>query len=225
MDLQHLIGSEIDEADGHLHLWRLRSPDAPDPRALAAAYHARILQSKARIAHLGVPVEVATALLEHPGFEIVGEGGGEFRRIRQGGIGSTDMTGVRVVTAANEPAIYEFLKRVDLIGENREDLQRVFAANGYNVFIAEAGQDVAFGSAIHGNGAGWISYVAVLPSARGRGLGRRLMAILLAELDKVSLTHSDLDTSGSPAALRLFKRFGFVRITPLELKLRFERRM
>ena len=69
----------------------------------------------------------------------------------------------------------------------------------------------------------YIEDLFVLPAERGKGFGKRLMAILLAELGNVPLSRIDLSAGSNTAALHIYKSLGFVRTTPLTLRLKYSR--
>ena len=80
----------------------------------------------------------------------------------------------------------------------------------FNVFVAEHDQEVGFGSAIHAGDIGEINWVCVRPEAQGHGQGRRLMRILLKELQ--TRQHAKLQLTveaDNDHAIRLYERFGF----------------
>ena len=224
-----MIHSEFDEDDGHYYLsrsWDEKRDKSITPQQAAAEYQARIAEVGARQAYVcNENPAVAAALMELPGFQFEREGSVELWRPWPSGVERCDMTGVRVVTAAEARRVYDFLtKEVELLSGDMEDLLPIFEAGGFNVFLTEAGREVAFGSIVSGNGVGWIGYVAVLPSECRRGLGTRIMEILLCEMDKTPLERYKLGTGvDNAAAMRLYDRFGFLRATPPQVWVKYLR--
>jgi len=218
-----MISSHLDKEDGSLYL-RWESGDGTEsPGDIVSAFQSFIQESGAlecciwRESH-----EVVAGLLKLPGFTVFSESF-ELSRSCPSEIDSYDMTGIRIVTRADEPLIYDILFQTGLIYENREDLQKIFGTNSYSIVFTEAGRDVGFGSISHGNGVGWISYIAVLAEARRRGFGRRIMENLLVEMDKYPLERITLSTGTiAKAALRLYAKFGFVQSSPSQVHLKYK---
>jgi GNAT superfamily N-acetyltransferase len=57
---------------------------------------------------------------------------------------------------------------------------------------------------------GWVAGMGVAPQWRGRGIGRRLMERLLAQMRAIGLTHAQLEVlEVNTSALALYRRIGF----------------
>ncbi len=222
-----MINFEFDESVGYFWLWRAwdaKEDESIPAQEVAVAYQARLRELGVREAMIpNVNPSVATALFELPGFQFEREGAVWLARPWPSGIDRCDMTGAEVVAEADEPRVYNFLtKETEIFDGSREDLQPIFAPDGCNVFLTEAGRDVAFGSVTSNRGVGWVGYVAVLPSERRRGLGSRAMEILLVTMDKVPLEKIILNVNAdNAAAMRLYEKFGFVRSAPAAVWVKF----
>jgi len=65
--------------------------------------------------------------------------------------------------------------------------------------------------------------IGVLAAYRGRGIGRRLLRACLARAREAGFTRIELDVrADNAAAIRLYKRFGFVREARKRNALRFD---
>ncbi len=219
-----MISSYLDKEDGSLYLRWEGGNGTESPGDIVAAFQAFIRESGVRECRIWrEPPGVVSGLLRLAGFAVYSESF-ELSRPWPSGIESCDKTGIREVISADEPLIYDILLKTGLIYENREDLQRIFEPDTFNIILAQAGRDMGFGSVSHGKGVGWISYVAVLPESRGRGFGRRILEVLLTEMDRVPLERITLAAnSNSKAALHLYKKYGFVQSSPSQVHLQFER--
>ncbi|WP_201464627.1 GNAT family N-acetyltransferase [Janibacter melonis] len=90
--------------------------------------------------------------------------------------------------------------------------------------IQHAGQAVAMGRVI-GDG-GWyfhIADMATLPDHQGRGLGRRVLADLLAQIDEVAPDEPYVTLMADAPGRRLYESMGFVETAPTSLGMRLGR--
>lgn len=182
---------------------------------VAEAYRDFIVRANVREAVVGDQApEIAAALARLPGFSILGEDC-EYARPWPSAAGKPDMAGVRVVGEPEAQTVTKVIRAAFPPAEGGfYSLDRVrkdmLSAGRYDVLLSEGGADIGFGSAIHDGGTGILNFVAVVRSAQGRGLGKRIMGILLAELDRV--THSRISLlvdGGNERAIGLYRRFGF----------------
>jgi ribosomal protein S18 acetylase RimI-like enzyme len=62
----------------------------------------------------------------------------------------------------------------------------------------------------------------VVPQAQGRGLGKRIFEVLLAELDTVPHDRLTLEVEAdNTAAIRLYEHHGFRRASRMETRLKY----
>ena len=100
-------------------------------------------------------------------------------------------------------------------GRTRETHEAAMAGSrNYGVFDARSGQQLAYARAItDGVTFGWIADVFVDPEARGRGVGKRLMAGIIDDLKPLGLKRTALFTEDAHG---LYEQYGFQRITDPE---------
>ncbi len=77
----------------------------------------------------------------------------------------------------------------------------------WTLLASLAGTDVAF---IVGGTTGWITQLGVVPAARGKGLGARLLAEAIERMRSAGESAITLNVN-NPQALALYRRFGFTR--------------
>lgn len=90
--------------------------------------------------------------------------------------------------------------------------------------VRHEGRAVALGRVI-GDG-GWyfhIADMATLPEHQGRGLGRRVLADLLAQIDEVAPDEPYVTLMADAPGRRLYESMGFVETAPTSLGMRLER--
>ncbi|GAA1245332.1 GNAT family N-acetyltransferase [Janibacter melonis] len=90
--------------------------------------------------------------------------------------------------------------------------------------VRHEGRAVAMGRVI-GDG-GWyfhIADMATLPDHQGRGLGRRVLADLLAQIDEVAHDEPYVTLMADAPGRRLYESMGFVETAPTSLGMRLER--
>ena len=77
------------------------------------------------------------------------------------------------------------------------------------------GQTIGMGR-IAGDGALWnyVQDVIVLPEHQRKGLGKRVMDTLMAELAKIASPGSDVALISAPGKVPFYERYGFVLCTP-----------
>jgi GNAT superfamily N-acetyltransferase len=97
-------------------------------------------------------------------------------------------------------------------GRTREAHEAAMAGSrNYGVFDAVAGQQLAYARAItDGATFAWIADVFVDPTARGRGVGKRIMAGIIDDLEPLGLKRTALFTEDAHG---LYEQYGFQRLT------------
>lgn len=97
-------------------------------------------------------------------------------------------------------------------GRTREAHEAAMAGSrNYGVFDAITGQQLAYARAItDGATFAWIADVSVDPVARGRGIGKRIMAGIIDDLEPVGLKRTALFTEDAHG---LYEQYGFQRLT------------
>lgn len=87
-------------------------------------------------------------------------------------------------------------------------------SRNYGVFDAASGQQLAYARAItDGATFAWIADVFVDPAARGRGVGKRIMAGIVEDLEPLGLKRIALFTEDAQG---LYEQFGFERLSDPE---------
>jgi GNAT superfamily N-acetyltransferase len=97
-------------------------------------------------------------------------------------------------------------------GRTREAQEAAMAGSrNYGVFDAITGQQLAYARAItDGATFAWIADVFVDPIARGRGIGKRIMAGIIDDLEPLGLKRTALFTEDAHG---LYEQYGFQRLT------------
>jgi GNAT superfamily N-acetyltransferase len=97
-------------------------------------------------------------------------------------------------------------------GRTREAHEAAMAGSrNYGVFDAITGQQLAYARAItDGATFAWIADVFVDPTARGRGVGKRIMAGIIDDLEPLGLKRTALFTEDAHG---LYEQYGFQRLT------------
>jgi GNAT superfamily N-acetyltransferase len=97
-------------------------------------------------------------------------------------------------------------------GRTREAHEAAMAGSrNYGVFDAITGQQLAYARAItDGATFAWIADVFVDPIARGRGIGKRIMAGIIDDLEPLGLKRTALFTEDAHG---LYEQYGFQRLT------------
>ncbi len=100
-------------------------------------------------------------------------------------------------------------------GRTREAQNAAMAGSrNYGVFDAARGQQLAYARAItDGATFAWIADVFVDPAARGRGVGKRIMAGIVEDLEHLGLKRIALFTEDAHG---LYEQFGFQRLSDPE---------
>ncbi|MBD8022127.1 GNAT family N-acetyltransferase [Microbacterium gallinarum] len=100
-------------------------------------------------------------------------------------------------------------------GRAREAHEAAMAGSrNYGVFDAASGVQLGYARAItDGATFAWIADVFVDPESRGRGVGKRIMAGILTDLEPLGLKRTALFTEDAHG---LYEQFGFQRITDAE---------
>ena len=225
-----MIRSRVNELNGWLTVWWEERDDSMPPIEAALAYQRYIVESGAKEGIVGnEDPRVAEALLTLPGFTPFGEDY-VYSRPWPSGVRERDMTGIRITEKPDVETISRILK--ESFGEPAGGLfppsrieGEIFSPGWYNILLIEGDDAVGFGSAIHDGEDGVLNFVAVLPSAQGRGLGKRLMDILLFELDSVNHNQIVLSVGGeNTSAIRLYEKYGFKRTSGPEVHVKFSQR-
>lgn len=101
-------------------------------------------------------------------------------------------------------------------GRTREAQEAAMAGSrNYGVFDADTGEQLGYARAItDGATFAWIADVFVDPAARGRGVGKRIMAGIIADLEPLGLKRTALVTEDAHG---LYEQYGFQRITDPEM--------
>ncbi|MFG6492874.1 GNAT family N-acetyltransferase [Microbacterium sp. P03] len=87
-------------------------------------------------------------------------------------------------------------------------------SRNYGVFDAETGEQLGYARAItDGATFAWIADVFVDPTARGRGVGKRIMQGVIGDLEPLGLKRTALFTAD---AHTLYEKFGFTQLTDPE---------
>ncbi|WP_251454896.1 GNAT family N-acetyltransferase [Microbacterium sp. Marseille-Q6648] len=96
-------------------------------------------------------------------------------------------------------------------GRTREAHEAAMAGSrNYGVFDAFTGQQLAYARAItDGATFAWIADVFVDPTARGRGVGKRIMAGIMDDLEPLGLKRTALFTEDAHG---LYEQYGFERL-------------
>lgn len=89
-----------------------------------------------------------------------------------------------------------------------------FEQNVFSVFgLRDAERLLAYASVYHAAGELEILNVAVLPERRRRGLGRRLLGLLLQVARKMGITRAVLEVrTGNVPAIALYEGLGFAQV-------------
>jgi GNAT superfamily N-acetyltransferase len=187
-----------------------------DPAGFAGAVQDYVANAGAMAALVVVPMRVAQVLAQRPGFRIA-RADWDYTRPGPSGVMATDRTGVRAVTPADTATICRIINAsmgvaYGAVVSPEQVARDVFQPGWFNAIVVEDGKDVAYGNAIHAGRTGSIGWIAVVPEAQRRGIGRRLLQLLLAELDTrphevLELTVEESNTH----AIRLYESFGFRR--------------
>ncbi len=97
-----------------------------------------------------------------------------------------------------------------------EDLQST-AADTHTIFVVArdeekvVGMGMVFMTPRFGEKLGFVENIVVLDSYRGKGLGRKIMEVLIAESKKAGVTRLDLTSNSERVpANELYKKLGFV---------------
>ena len=210
-----MIQTKVNELNGWLSVWWDDRPKDLPPAEVAAEFRDAILRANVREAVVGnQEPAVAKAMAAFEGFSILGEDQ-EYARSWPSGCSETGLTGVRMAGAADAekvagvirgsfPAAEAGFYTVDRVRKDMEDPDR------YDILLSEGGAEIAFGSAIHDGEEGILNFVAVVREAQRKGLGSRIMRILLTELDRVEHQRiSLLVGAGNAPAIGLYRKFGF----------------
>lgn len=96
-------------------------------------------------------------------------------------------------------------------GRTREAHEAAMAGSrNYGVFAAATGEQLAYARAITDAATfAWIADVFVDTAARGRGVGKRIMAEIVADLEPLGLKRMALFTEDAQG---LYEQFGFQRL-------------
>ncbi|KAA9110201.1 GNAT family N-acetyltransferase [Microbacterium rhizomatis] len=100
-------------------------------------------------------------------------------------------------------------------GRTREAHERAMAGSrNYGVFDAGDGRQLGYARAItDGATFAWIADVFVDPESRGRGVGKRIMAGIIEDLEPLELKRVALFTEDAHG---LYEQFGFEQLTDPE---------
>ncbi|WP_375397923.1 GNAT family N-acetyltransferase [uncultured Sphingomonas sp.] len=124
--------------------------------------------------------------------------------LRQGGIADVDQV-ERIITEAFDPRYGEAWTRNQVIG--------ILAMPGVWMTLAEmAGTPCGFALARGIAGEAELLLIAVLPTARRRGVGSALMRCLLAECRTRKIATLHLEVRAGNDAINLYRSTGFVKI-------------
>jgi len=210
-----MISSRLNEQDGWLSVWWEDRDPAISPGEVARQFHEYILKSGIPNAVVGSETPaVARALLELPGFSVLGEER-RYERPWPSGVKAPDITGIRPATKDDAATISRILD--ESFGEAMGGIfppercaNELFQEDWHNWLITDGGEMAGYACAIHDGDEGVVNFIAIVQRAQGRGLGKRLMDLMLAELDrkphkKIALTCESHRTR----ALRLYERYGF----------------
>ena len=96
-------------------------------------------------------------------------------------------------------------------GRSRETHEVAMSGSrNYGVFDADSGQQLGYARAItDGATFAWIADVFVDPAARGRGVGKRIMAGIIEDLEPLGLKRTALFTEDAQG---LYAQFGFEQL-------------
>jgi len=96
-------------------------------------------------------------------------------------------------------------------GRSRETHEAAMSGSrNYGVFDADSGQQLGYARAItDGATFAWIADVFVDPAARGRGVGKRIMAGIIEDLEPLGLKRTALFTEDAQG---LYAQFGFEQL-------------
>ncbi len=129
-----------------------------------------------------------------------------------------------LIASPAEPAVRELIDELDaylgdLYPAESNHLDSVEELAGDHVFFVaavETGQYVGCGAVKRmAEGYGEIKQVYVRPSARGRGISRRIMAVLESHLLENGIFYARLETGiAQPEARALYEKLGYRRIGP-----------
>ena len=221
------IKSNRNEVTGWLGVWWEGRDEAVPAEEAAEAYLRFLRESGAPAAVIGEDSSaVASVLAEFPGFKVAGERW-EYARPWPSGIVGPDRAGVQVAASADAEAIARILNEGLQLGEGwfntaEEIREEMFEPGRYNILAGAGEGDVGFGSATHSGRNGVVNWVCVVPKAQGRGLGKRIFEILLAELDTVPHERLTLEVeSDNATAIRLYERHGFNRSSRTNTTLKY----
>jgi len=126
----------------------------------------------------------------------------------------TDPT-IRPFDSADEDAVVELWRRCDLLrpwNDPRRDVVRKLTVQRELFLVAVEG-DAVLGSVMAGYDGhrGWVNYLAVDPDARGRGIGRALMASAERGLLDLGCPKVNLQVRATnAAAIEFYKRLGYL---------------
>lgn len=210
-----MIQSRFNELNGWLTVWWEDRDESIPPAEVAENYRRYIVQAGAPKAMVGnEDPKVAAALVGFPGFCIMGEDY-EYVRAWPSGIKGRDMSGVRVAGDSDVETISRILSASfggvegGFFSPTRVRAE-MLNTDWFNILLTDGGAEVGYGSAIHDGRDGILNLVAVTQNAQGRGFGRKIMDILLVELDSVAHERIVLSVGGDNArAIGLYKRYGF----------------
>ena len=221
------IKSNCNEVTGWLGVWWEGRDEAMPAAEAAEAYRRFLRESGAPAGIVGEKSSaVASTLAEMPGFKVVGETW-EYARPWPSGIVGPDRVGVRVATPADAEAIARVLNEALQLAEGwfntaAELRDELFKSGRYNILLGDGEGDIGFGSASHDGRNGIVNWVCVVPRAQGRGLGKRIFEVLLAELDTVPHERLTLEVEADNAsAIRLYEHYGFRRASRTETRLKY----
>jgi len=126
----------------------------------------------------------------------------------------TDPT-IRPYDSADEDAVVELWRRCDLLrpwNDPRRDVARKLTVQRESFLLAVEG-DAVLGSVMAGYDGhrGWVNYLAVDPDARGRGIGRALMAQAERGLLELGCPKVNLQVRATnAAAIGFYRRLGYL---------------
>lgn len=136
------------------------------------------------------------------------------------------MTGTAYDLVRTPPSLEDYLhlRAASGLSPKTPEQGRGAVANSWRWSVVEhGGRAVAMGRVI-GDG-GWYFHVAdmaTLPEHQGQGLGRRVLADLLAQIDEVAPPDAYITLMADAPGRRLYESMGFVETAPHSLGMRLQ---
>ena len=187
-----------------------------DPAGFAAAVNGFVERYAFDDAECVLPQAPADALVGSGAFRIVRRDW-DWTRPWPSGVTASDRSDIRPATPGDVRTISRIINEamrlpLGTLAPTQQVRADVFQPGWFNAILTVDGAEIAYGNAIHQDAEGTIGWLAVVPTHQRRGSGRRLLRVLLEELDRIRHERIVLTVEETNApAIRLYESFGFTR--------------